>query len=344
MSASGGLVFISYSRGDAEFCRDLRERLVAAGIRTWMDVIDIPAGARWPDAIDRALNASEVVLGVMTPESLESANVKNEWDWALANGRRLVLFMLRPCRVPFHYVSINYIDGTSGLGGALAELTRSLAAALPLAEPGEPPSATAPLTSCGACGHAISQADRFCPSCGRSLVASVSDSVGARSQPVDVTLPAAMLDEPGEHPLDLVDHDVFVGREQHLDQLRAALQQTLADQGQIALVAGEPGIGKTRLLEIFERIASHRGAAVCWGRCYEWEGAPAFWPWVQVLRELIQLDDPARLRATLGGGAADIAQIVPELRALLPDLPATLNLDPEQLRFRLFDAITTFLR
>ena len=75
MSASAGQVFMSYSRSDAEFGRDLRERLAAVGVRTWMDVIDIPPGARWPDAIDRALNASAVVVGVMTPESLESANV-----------------------------------------------------------------------------------------------------------------------------------------------------------------------------------------------------------------------------------------------------------------------------
>ncbi len=53
------------------------------------------------------------------------------------------------------------------------------------------------------------------------------------------------------------------------------------------LLAGEPGIGKTRTAEELARVARERGAQVLVGRCFEGEGAPAFWPWVQVLRELV---------------------------------------------------------
>jgi KaiC/GvpD/RAD55 family RecA-like ATPase len=48
----------------------------------------------------------------------------------------------------------------------------------------------------------------------------------------------------------------------------------------VVLVAGEPGIGKTRLAEELATQATARGALVLWGRCWEGEGAPAFWPWI----------------------------------------------------------------
>jgi predicted ATPase len=63
--------------------------------------------------------------------------------------------------------------------------------------------------------------------------------------------------------------------------LRAALEDACAGQGNVVLLAGEPGIGKTRTAEELGLQAAQRGAQVLWGRCYEGSGAPAFWPWVQ---------------------------------------------------------------
>ena len=110
------------------------------------------------------------------------------------------------------------------------------------------------------------------------------------------------------------------------------------------LLAGEPGIGKTRLAEELAAQASARGALVLWGRCWEGEGAPAFWPWVQVVRAYVQTADPAALRQDMGAGAADIAQLVPAVRERLPDLPTPPTTEPEAARFRLFDSLTGFLR
>ena len=76
----------------------------------------------------------------------------------------------------------------------------------------------------------------------------------------------------------------LVGREREFATLTARLDRAIAGQGGIVLVAGEPGIGKTRLAEELAATARERGARVLWGRCYEGEGAPAFWPWVEVLR------------------------------------------------------------
>jgi tetratricopeptide (TPR) repeat protein len=136
----------------------------------------------------------------------------------------------------------------------------------------------------------------------------------------------------------------FVGRERELVELQAGLEHALAGRGCLVLLAGEPGIGKTRLAEEFSIIARQLGARALWGRCWEGEGAPAFWPWVQVVRTSLQAYTPEGLAIDLGPGAADIARIVPEVRALLPASPPSPELEPAQARFRLFDSVTTFLK
>src|SRR5215208_5758462 len=113
----------------------------------------------------------------------------------------------------------------------------------------------------------------------------------------------------------------FVGRDAELSVLSEALDAAAAGRGRMALVAGEPGIGKTRLAEELAAVARRRGVRVLWGRCYEGEGAPAFWPWVEVLRAALRVSDAGSLRAALGPGAASIAPLVPEVLDLLPDLP-----------------------
>src|SRR5262245_23241712 len=125
---------------------------------------------------------------------------------------------------------------------------------------------------------------------------------------------------------------VFVGRARTLERLTTLLDSALAGRGQLALLAGEPGIGKTRTAEELARVARERGAQVVIGRCFEGEGAPAFWPWVQLLRELLSASDREPLRAALGSDAAELAQLAPELSTRLPlALPAS-GLDGEQAR------------
>ncbi|MFQ6028388.1 MAG: AAA family ATPase, partial [Dehalococcoidia bacterium] len=105
----------------------------------------------------------------------------------------------------------------------------------------------------------------------------------------------------------------------------------------------EPGIGKTRTAQELAIYAATRRFQVLWGRCYEEEGAPPYWPWVQLLRSYVQSKAPEQLRSELGSGAAEIAEILPEVRENFSDLGASPALEPEQARFRLFDSITKFL-
>src|SRR5438067_63107 len=129
---------------------------------------------------------------------------------------------------------------------------------------------------------------------------------------------------------------VFVGRHHELVELRAGLEDAATGRGRFFLVVGEAGIGKTRLVEELAREAAERGHLVLWGRCWEGEGAPPYWPWIQVIRACLpQVAD--------GAGAPYLAQLVPELGG--PQSPAPpVPPQSEHARFYLFDAVATFLR
>jgi tetratricopeptide (TPR) repeat protein len=126
--------------------------------------------------------------------------------------------------------------------------------------------------------------------------------------------------------------------------LRTGLAEAFAGRGRLMMLVGEPGIGKTRLAEELALSARAEGATVHWGWCWEGEGAPAFWPWIQVIRAQIEASDPAKLQTQSSSGAADIAQLVSEAPGRLPDLPPLPSLGPDHARFRLFDSIATFFR
>jgi hypothetical protein len=111
--------------------------------------------------------------------------------------------------------------------------------------------------------------------------------------------------------------DAFVGRGDELAQLVTFLDDAERGVARVVLVTGEPGIGKTRLLEELERTIGER-ATVVWGRSWDEGVAPAYWPWIQVLRNV----SPSLLE---------------RLRA-----PAA-TAEPEA-RFALFDAVGNGLR
>ena len=136
----------------------------------------------------------------------------------------------------------------------------------------------------------------------------------------------------------------FVGRQRELAALLSGLEGALAGRGALFLLSGEPGIGKSRLAEDVLSRARDRGARTLTGRCWEAGGAPAFWPWVQSLRGYVRHADPEALRLEVGHGAPHLAQLLPELHELFPDLPEPPSLGPEGARFRLFDAVAQFLQ
>jgi predicted ATPase len=135
----------------------------------------------------------------------------------------------------------------------------------------------------------------------------------------------------------------FVGREAELAHAEAALAAAAGGRGQLLLVTGEAGIGKTRLAEEIEALARAQGVRVRWARCHEGERERAYWPWEQMLRADLAGWDADEAHAVVGeAGAAELAELVPELRQRLPELPRP-GKDAERARTRLFDATLALL-
>lgn len=136
----------------------------------------------------------------------------------------------------------------------------------------------------------------------------------------------------------------LVGRGREVERLHEALEHGKSSQGQVVMIAGEPGIGKTSLAEDVAAIARNQDVWVLWGRCHEGDGAPAYWPWLQIIRACVHAAAPDVLRRDLGSGASSIAQLVAEVEDKLPALAPSRPISPEQARFHLFDSITRFLQ
>ena len=133
----------------------------------------------------------------------------------------------------------------------------------------------------------------------------------------------------------------FVGRKDELGALRGGVTDASAGHGSVWVVSGEPGIGKSRLVEELARAAGD-DVIVAWGRCWEEGGAPPYWPWTQVLRALLRKREIGSAPFASSERAAWIAQLVPELTERVAH-EAPPALEPELARFRLLDAVVTGL-
>ena len=134
----------------------------------------------------------------------------------------------------------------------------------------------------------------------------------------------------------------FIGRGPELQALRAALERADAGTDQLVMLAGDAGMGKTRLCQEVAAEAGRRNISTVWGRCFEEPGAPPYWPWIQAIRVVIGGCDDMRVRALLGDEAAAIAGIVPEVNPRQDQAPPDGAPQADQLRFQLFYAVTRF--
>jgi hypothetical protein len=139
-------------------------------------------------------------------------------------------------------------------------------------------------------------------------------------------------------PLPGWNDDRFVGRREELACVRTAMDDARSGAGRFILVSGEAGIGKTRFaLEVSSEARAH-DFHVVWGRCWEAGGAPPYWPWIEVLRQLLGGFETGG-RAALGRHARQLARLVPD--ALPGTEAAAAPSDPESGRFLLIDAVAT---
>ena len=136
----------------------------------------------------------------------------------------------------------------------------------------------------------------------------------------------------------------FVGREEALGLLQKGFSRMLRGAGGVVMVAGEPGIGKTRCAEEFTQAMEDQGALVLWGRCFEQSGTPPYWPWVQVLREYAAANSDDELRMVLAHSGDAIAALVPELAERLGiEARSSTEMPKPENAFRVFDAVARLL-
>src|SRR5262249_33613797 len=125
----------------------------------------------------------------------------------------------------------------------------------------------------------------------------------------------------GNSPMESHDTStMFVGREDELRLLGKELAEAAAGRGRLVTVAGDAGIGKTRIIEECIARASVPPGRVVWAPCQEQAGAPAYWPWVRAIRSYVSGCDPKTLAAELGPNAPEVAQLVVTLRERMPDI------------------------
>jgi DNA-binding CsgD family transcriptional regulator/tetratricopeptide (TPR) repeat protein len=134
----------------------------------------------------------------------------------------------------------------------------------------------------------------------------------------------------------------FVGREAELEKLRTLMPRSAGEGRRVALLAGEPGAGKSRLVREFAAQAAAEGALVLYGACDAAVRTP-YGPFVEALDRLVRAMEVAELRDALGAGGGELTRLLPDLPDLVGELPEPVQADPDTERHRLHTAVADLL-
>ena len=135
---------------------------------------------------------------------------------------------------------------------------------------------------------------------------------------------------------------LFVGREMEFDRLRTAWKVSLDGRRQAVLVAGEPGIGKTRLAQELAAVARAEGGTILYGRCDE-EFGLTYQPFVEALDRYLAVCSRQVIDGHVARWGGELSRIVPEFGRRAPAAPAPVGADAEAERYRLFEAVADVL-
>ena len=103
-------VFISYSRKDLAFVEQLAADLQAAGLDVWYDLSGLEGGSRWSRELEKAIRESQYVLVALSPDSVSSKWVEEEFLYASELGKKIIPLFYRQCSIPFGYRTLHFID------------------------------------------------------------------------------------------------------------------------------------------------------------------------------------------------------------------------------------------
>ena len=144
-------------------------------------------------------------------------------------------------------------------------------------------------------------------------------------------------------PTALLKRTPFVGRSKEVNKLQVQLESAAKGRGAVVTLAGEAGIGKTRIIEEFAEVARDRGAQVLRGACYGDEWHAPYGPFAEILVSYARKDSGHRLKAIAGTLAASLVRIAPGLRAYIEIAEEPLAADKDEERHRMVDAMLQFL-
>jgi DNA-binding CsgD family transcriptional regulator/tetratricopeptide (TPR) repeat protein len=143
-------------------------------------------------------------------------------------------------------------------------------------------------------------------------------------------------------PAPALPHLPLVGRTEHTERLRAAIADAAEGRGGTLFLAGESGVGKTRLARMAAEEMARRGGIAATGRCYPMETGVPYSSVSDALGEILRGLEPASLATLTRGGEAELASLFPSLAPAQAARPA-LDGDPAELKTRLLWSFTQFL-
>jgi tetratricopeptide (TPR) repeat protein len=176
--------------------------------------------------------------------------------------------------------------------------------------------------------------------------ATISDSPPPSTASADSAPTHADLHPPGQmppvlevSPFSFAERTAFAGRETERGAIRVLIDRARSGQGSLVMLAGGPGVGKSRLAMEMAEYASSVGFRCGVGHCYERDEPFPYLPFAEILENNLaraaSLDD---FRQRMGDHAAELAQIAPSLRRVFPDIPPPLELPAAQKRRYLFQS------
>jgi DNA-binding CsgD family transcriptional regulator/tetratricopeptide (TPR) repeat protein len=134
----------------------------------------------------------------------------------------------------------------------------------------------------------------------------------------------------------------FVGRAEELEKLRTMMPRAAGERSRVALIAGEAGAGKSRLVREFSADAAADGALVLYGAC-DAEVRTPYRPFVEALDRLTRVIEPGELSEALGPSGGELTRLLPDLPSLAGELPPPVEADPDTERHRLHTAVADLL-
>jgi len=120
-------IFVSYSRNDLTFTSKVTTHLKTHRFKVWLDVFELQAGGTWARQIGEALDNCQLMILILSPDSLASEKVEDEWNYFLDAKKPIIPVLFQPCTIPYRLHKLQYVDFIQfPYGSALTQLIANL--------------------------------------------------------------------------------------------------------------------------------------------------------------------------------------------------------------------------